>query len=159
MEENLEIKKQILIKLDKKEKAVQQRISRWLSAQTNYSLSIITLIENMIDRFGYSDITNHEVLKKLYTERMYYQNQLIPTEMRTPEVNSVSLPGDSTDSVSTTNSMTHTEFPTVPKESDSNNVNLESNSTGSADIFVESTNSTGNANDTENDFDIDPNSF
>lgn len=76
-QDNLKIKKQLpVVKLDKKDQQTQERLSRWLEAQSNYSLSIITLIENMIDRFGYVDITNHEVLKKLYTEKLYYENDL-----------------------------------------------------------------------------------
>jgi len=66
------IKKQLpVVKLDKRSQQTQERISKWVEAQSNYSSSIITIIEYMINRFGYVDVTDFDIIKTLSNEKNF----------------------------------------------------------------------------------------
>lgn len=62
--------KQILVRLEGRPN--MERIYKWLEAQNNASLSTLSMINHMIDRFGYVDIMDHEVSKKLYQELLHF---------------------------------------------------------------------------------------
>ena len=62
------VRKSILIKLDNRTEATQQRISNWLDQQGNATASVLSIIEHMIERFGYVDMMDHEISKILFSE-------------------------------------------------------------------------------------------
>ena len=65
-------KETIYINYKSKSEDTKVKIGEWLSNQKNQSNSILTLIEHAIDRFGNVDIMNHEVSRRLYLERLYF---------------------------------------------------------------------------------------
>lgn len=45
-----------------------EKVNRWVDAQSNIQLSLASIVLHMIDRFGYRDITEHDIQKILYQE-------------------------------------------------------------------------------------------
>lgn len=68
------IRESFLIKLQAKSPETKKKFSKWLDAQSNGQNSLLSLIEHSIDRFGFADIMDHEISKKMYTENLYYNN-------------------------------------------------------------------------------------
>ncbi|MEK5081050.1 hypothetical protein MKX73_19175 [Solibacillus sp. FSL W7-1436] len=68
----------ISLRIDNQPLERQERLNEWLNAQSNNTQSIFNLIDHMIDRFGYTDVTSHEINKKLYLERITYEQTGIP---------------------------------------------------------------------------------
>ncbi|MGG1021104.1 hypothetical protein G3M81_23070 [Bacillus paralicheniformis] len=72
-----EIKNQNTIYLNIKHKKEEQKekIAKWCENQSNKTNSILSLIEHAIDRFGNEDVMNHEIARKLYMERLYFDEK------------------------------------------------------------------------------------
>lgn len=45
-----------------------EKVNRWIDAQSNIQLSLASIVLHMIDRFGYRNITEHDIQKILYQE-------------------------------------------------------------------------------------------
>lgn len=78
------IRQQFPINLEKRNDTTKVKINKWLDAQSNYSASVISIIEHMIERFGYVDVTDREISRKLYEEILhvgYKEIQLEKTEI------------------------------------------------------------------------------
>lgn len=69
------IRKTFPINLSSRSEEKQLKFTDWINAQSNAQNSILSLIEHSIDRFGYVDVTDHDVAKKLYTEILTFNNQ------------------------------------------------------------------------------------
>ncbi|WP_368298890.1 hypothetical protein [Cytobacillus firmus] len=72
--EELKIKEQFLINIKSRNDEKKYKFTKWLNAQSNPQNSFLSLIEHCIDRFGYEDVTDHEIAKKLHTEILYYNS-------------------------------------------------------------------------------------
>lgn len=72
--EKIKIKNQFLINLGSRPDDKKVKFTKWINAQSNAQNSFLALIEHMIDRFGYEDITDHEVSRKLFSERLHFNN-------------------------------------------------------------------------------------
>lgn len=73
--EELKIKEQFLINIKSRNDEKKLKFTQWLNAQSNPQNSFLSLIEHCIDRFGYVDVTDHEIAKKLHTEILYFNSQ------------------------------------------------------------------------------------
>lgn len=73
--EELKIKEQFLINIKSRNDEKKYKFTKWLNAQSNPQNSFLSLIEHCIDRFGYEDVTDHEIAKKLHTEILYFNSQ------------------------------------------------------------------------------------
>lgn len=62
----------IYLNFKNKSEEKKQKIYAWLQCQENQTNSILSLIEHAIDRFGYKDIMDHSISKKLYTEMLVF---------------------------------------------------------------------------------------
>ncbi|KGX85202.1 hypothetical protein [Pontibacillus litoralis] len=71
------LREKFLMNISSKSEVKKEKFTRWIDAQSNAQNSIFSLIEHSIDRYGYEDITDHEIAKKLHTEMLYYNNNLI----------------------------------------------------------------------------------
>jgi hypothetical protein len=72
--EELKIKEQFLINIKSRNDEKKYKFTKWLNAQSNPQNSFLSLIEHCIDRFGYEDVTDHEIAKKLHTEILYFNS-------------------------------------------------------------------------------------
>ncbi|MCM3113595.1 hypothetical protein [Lederbergia lenta] len=88
--EELKIKSKFLINIESRTDEKKLKFTQWLSAQSNPQNSFLSLIEHCIDRFGYEDVTDHEIAKRLHTEILYFNNiegvQLSETVGKTPYI-------------------------------------------------------------------------
>lgn len=75
--EESKLKETFLINFKSRNDEKKLKFTKWLAAQSNPQSSFLSLIEHCIDRFGYQDVTDHEIAKKLHTEILYYNNQHI----------------------------------------------------------------------------------
>lgn len=71
----LKIKDKFLINIQSRPDEKKEKFTKWLSAQNNPQNSFLSLVEHCIDRFGYADIMEHEISKKLHTELVYSKSQ------------------------------------------------------------------------------------
>ncbi|MFE5473877.1 hypothetical protein [Bacillus safensis] len=69
------IKNTIYINITKKSETKKQKIAKWCENQPNLTNSVLSLIEHAIDRFGYEDVTDHDVERKLYIERLHFDSK------------------------------------------------------------------------------------
>lgn len=81
--EEMKIKEQFLINIKSRNDEKKYKFTKWLNAQSNPQNSFLSLIEHCIDRFGYEDVTDHEIAKKLHTEILYYNSN---EEIQLPEI-------------------------------------------------------------------------
>ncbi len=73
MESNdFKIKDRFPINLSSRSEEKRIKFTKWLNAQSNAQNSFLALVEHMVDRFGYTDITDYEVAKKLFTEKLEF---------------------------------------------------------------------------------------
>lgn len=72
--EELKLKGKFLINIESRTEEKKLKFTKWLNAQSNPQNSFLSLIEHCIDRFGYVDVTDHEIAKKLHTEILYFNN-------------------------------------------------------------------------------------
>lgn len=73
-DDDLKIKNSFLINLNSRSEEKKTKFTRWINAQSNAQSSILSVIEHMIDRFGYEDVMDHEVARKLYMEQLHFSN-------------------------------------------------------------------------------------
>lgn len=73
--EDGKLKETFLINFKSRNDEKKLKFTKWLAAQSNPQSSFLSLIEHCIDRFGYEDVTDHEIAKKLHTEILYFNNQ------------------------------------------------------------------------------------
>ncbi|MEK6189799.1 MAG: hypothetical protein N2A99_02280 [Carnobacterium alterfunditum] len=78
--ENLKLKNTFLIKITNRSDEKKMKFTKWVNAQNNAQNSFMTLIEHMIDRYGYEDITDHEIARKLYKEQLHFNGEEIVPE-------------------------------------------------------------------------------
>lgn len=71
------IREKFLINLSSRNPDSIAKFSKWLDSQTNPQSSFLALIEHSIDRFGYADVMDHEIAKKMHTEYLYFNNDNI----------------------------------------------------------------------------------
>ena len=71
-DKELKIKESFLLKISSRNDAQKIKFTKWINAQSNPQSSFLSLINHMIDRFGYEDVTDHEIAKKLYSEMLHY---------------------------------------------------------------------------------------
>lgn len=71
------IRETFLIKIKHRKMDQKVKINEWVKAQSNFQASMVSLIEHMIDRFGNEDITDHLIAKKLHTEMLYFNNNVL----------------------------------------------------------------------------------
>ncbi|MGG3641472.1 hypothetical protein ABES38_08840 [Bacillus gobiensis] len=83
--EELKLKGKFLINIESRTDEKKRKFTRWLQAQSNPQNSFLSLIEHCIDRFGYVDVTDHEIAKKLYTELLYFNNESIQSNEKMVE--------------------------------------------------------------------------
>lgn len=62
------------------------RFSKWVHEQNNFSSSILSLVEHCIDRFGYEDVLQHDIAKKLHKEQLYFSNKEIAPQQTYTQV-------------------------------------------------------------------------
>lgn len=86
--EELKIKEQFLINIKSRNDEKKLKFTKWLNAQSNPQNSFLSLIEHCIDRFGYEDVTDHEIAKRLHTEILYFNNSdIAQSNLKMEEVN------------------------------------------------------------------------
>lgn len=73
--DEIKIKGKFLINIESRTEEKKLKFTKWLNAQSNPQNSFLSLIEHCIDRFGYEDVMDHEVARKLYTELLYFNNK------------------------------------------------------------------------------------
>lgn len=93
--EEIPLKTQVGLKFNSRSHDKIVKFSKWYHAQSNAQNSFFSMVEHMIDRFGYVDICDHEIAKKLHTEMLHFVNEIdhiqsiqsnTPTEVKnTPE--------------------------------------------------------------------------
>lgn len=86
---------QVSWKLDKLTENECAKINQWLNAQSNIQKSLAETVLHNIDRFGFTDITSHDVQRILYMDSSFkegsFQNAFetpvmtLPTETKTKE--------------------------------------------------------------------------
>ncbi|MEK5105006.1 hypothetical protein MKX83_23995 [Cytobacillus sp. FSL M8-0252] len=69
------IKETLYINFKNNKDEKKEKISEWINNQDNYTKSILSLIEHVIDRFGYVDVTDHKIAGKLHTEKLYFEGK------------------------------------------------------------------------------------
>lgn len=79
MEKEKKIRDKFLINLSSRNPESIAKFSNWLDVQTNPQSSFLAMIEHSIDRFGYVDVMDHEVSKKMHTEYLYFNNDNVMT--------------------------------------------------------------------------------
>ena len=62
------IRESFLIKPGNRSQETKEKFSNWIEAQSNAQNSILALISHVVDRFGYVDIMDHEIAKKMYAD-------------------------------------------------------------------------------------------
>ncbi|WP_337035802.1 hypothetical protein [Paenibacillus illinoisensis] len=55
-----------------------EKVNRWIDEQSNIQLSLASIVLHMVDRFGYRDITEHDIQKILYQEPLLTGIQSVP---------------------------------------------------------------------------------
>ncbi|SEP33466.1 hypothetical protein [Paenibacillus sp. OK076] len=68
-----------------------EKINRWIDEQSNIQLSLASLVLHMIDRFGYRNITDHDIQKILYQEPLLNGMQSLPLS-QLPAINAIPDP-------------------------------------------------------------------
>ncbi|MGG3879617.1 hypothetical protein [Bacillus smithii] len=83
-------RKQLLIGLDNLNDKKKKKINQWVDAQLNYKNSILKLIEHAIYRFGYCDVTDYEIEKRLHTEMLVFSQdgEFFPEFIPNPKIKS-----------------------------------------------------------------------
>lgn len=71
----LKVRGKFLINIESRSEEKRIKFTKWINAQNNPQSSFLSLIEHCIDRFGYADVMEHEVAKKLHTELLYFGEQ------------------------------------------------------------------------------------
>ena len=87
--EEMKIKEQFLINIKSRNDEKKYKFTKWLNAQSNPQNSFLSLIEHCIDRFGYEDVTDHGIAKKLHTEiptATNHINKKNSTELEPPKM-------------------------------------------------------------------------
>lgn len=72
--DEIPLKTQVGLKLGARPHDKIVKFSKWYHAQSNAQNSFFSMVEHMIDRFGYVDICDHEIAKKLHTEMLHFSN-------------------------------------------------------------------------------------
>lgn len=113
------IREKFLINLSSRNPDSIAKFSKWLDSQTNPQSSFLALIEHSIDRFGYADVMDHDIAKKMHTEYLYFNNENIsPKNIQETQV--LDLKEDistntSKDNLSTTNDLPSNKTKKAPK--------------------------------------------
>ncbi len=86
------IKETVYINFKSKKDEKKEKITEWLQSQDSVTNSILSLIEHAIDRFGNADIMDHDISRKLYMERLFFDENdkaysLFPTQEDTQVIN------------------------------------------------------------------------
>ena len=86
---------QVSWKLDKLTENECAKINQWLNAQSNIQKSLAETVLHNIDRFGFTDITSHDVQRILYMDSSFKEGSIqnafeapvmtLPTETKTQE--------------------------------------------------------------------------
>lgn len=114
------IRKQFPINLEKRNDVTKERINKWLDAQGNYTISVVSIIEHMIDRFGYVDVMDHDVIKQLHNELFLYKQNVYANS---PQFNnSEHITSNSSNNVSDTLPLENNETNNSDIENDEVNV-------------------------------------
>lgn len=71
---DMKIKDKFPINLSSRSEEKRIKFTKWLNAQSNAQNSFLALVEHMVDRFGFADVTEHEIAKKLFTEKLEFEN-------------------------------------------------------------------------------------
>lgn len=66
------VKETMYLNFKNKKEEKKKKITDWVNSQDNVTNSILSLIEHSIDRFGNRDIMDHDISRKLYMERLYF---------------------------------------------------------------------------------------
>lgn len=74
MSKEVEIKNSLYFNMKNRNEKQKRTVTEWINNQSNATNSLITLIEHMIDRYGYSDITSFEVAKKMHLEKLVFDD-------------------------------------------------------------------------------------
>jgi hypothetical protein len=70
--EDNDLKEKALLNYAARPHETKVKFSEWCNAQHNLQNSFLSLVEHMIDRFGYVDVCDHDIAKKLHTEILYF---------------------------------------------------------------------------------------
>lgn len=91
MTKEKKVRESYLIKPGSRSEETKQKFSAWIDAQSNAQNSILSLILHSIDRFGYEDVMEHDIARKMYLERLHFEgeNVIMPSGKITPEEVSV----------------------------------------------------------------------
>lgn len=86
------IKETVYINFKSKKDEKKEKITEWLQSQDSVTNSILSLIEHAIDRFGNADIMDHDISRKLYMERLFFDENdksfsLFPTQDDSQTIN------------------------------------------------------------------------
>jgi len=79
VESNVEptkLKTSVLLKYTSRPEEKILKFSKFYHAQSNFQNSVLSMVEHMIDRFGYVDICDHEISKKLHTEMLQFMTSV-----------------------------------------------------------------------------------
>jgi hypothetical protein len=77
--DEMKIKDKFLINIASRTDEKKIKFTKWLNAQTNPQNSFLSIIEHCIDRFGYEDVTDHDIAKRLHTEILYFNHNEVAT--------------------------------------------------------------------------------
>ncbi|MCM3405451.1 hypothetical protein [Cytobacillus oceanisediminis] len=101
------VKETMYLNFKNKKEEKKKKITDWVNSQDNVTNSILSLIEHSIDRFGNRDIMDHDISRKLYMERLFFDENdksftLFPTSdnAQPGQVNSISDNNESTETIS-----------------------------------------------------------
>ncbi|WP_121606015.1 hypothetical protein [Virgibacillus sp. Bac332] len=86
-ENTVKVKSRYLINIDSRADEQKRKFTKWIAAQRNPQNSFLSLIEHCIDRFGYEDVTDHNIAKKLHTEILYFNNERIDQDDLRSKIN------------------------------------------------------------------------
>lgn len=93
-DKDLKVKESFLIKINSRNENQKITFTRWINAQNKPQDSLLAIINHMVDRFGYVDVMDHEISKKLYTEMLHFDNSsevITTTDNSFDKMESVSL--------------------------------------------------------------------
>jgi len=131
---DFKLKPRQTVNIESRSEETIARFSKWVHNQSNVSSSILSLVEHCIDRFGYVDVLEYEIAKKLYTEQLYFSDESSTYQKNIPVKNeieeSVIEPNSSeikkVETESITEEKNEKNIGNTNKESFSNSINLKS---------------------------------
>lgn len=70
------IRETFLLNFKNRKLEQKQLVNDWINAQDNVTASVLSLIQHSVDRFGFVDVLDHEISKRLFAETLMYKGDI-----------------------------------------------------------------------------------